>query len=401
MRATPMIALVLADIPNFGFHATACLGAAGIRSDVLCTHRAVHCRWSRYCRRVGTIDRVRLLALDATLADEIAAVARERGAGVVVPADLESALLLSTCRDRFHSTPLFPLPPADLLLRLHHKPSFAQVVAEAGVAQPRAAVLNSPDDLPTLGLRYPLVLKPPASSCSHQVYLAAAPADADAHLRSGLDFPRLAQEFVPGSDLDLTTLSDHGRLVAWTIQRRLPGGDVEFFRHDAALDAGRRILEHTGFHGIADFDLRVDSRDGSVQMIECNPRFPGSLLFKLWAGVNLVHLGVLLAAGSDVSSRFTPATGRCTDMAIAPVKLLRSLARGRPAPPGLSEYSRRSWTMNLRDPVPHLLRAWQGRTAHGAKPASLGPASPPRVLQLPDRADVRRPGQDERVVPAA
>jgi predicted ATP-grasp superfamily ATP-dependent carboligase len=356
-----MIALVLADIPNFGFHAATCLGAAGVRVEIMCTHRRGLHRWSRYCRRCITIDRARLLGQDAGLADQIAAYVRARGVDVIVPVDLESALLLAVHRGRFDAGSLFPLASPELLQQMHEKPRFARVVAEAGVAQPRWATLNSPDELGSLGLAYPLVLKPPAAAAGYQVFVARTPDEAMGYLDSVGSYPRFVQEFIHGFDLDITTLNDRGRTLAWTIHRRLPDMSEEYVRHDGVLEAARRVIAHAAFHGAADFGTRVDERDGSVWMIECNPRFPGSLLYKLWGGVNLPYLGALLATGRDIGPMFTPIAGVCTDVAISPGRLVASLARGRLAPRGLTEGTRRCWIMNLKDPIPHLMRAVQQR----------------------------------------
>jgi predicted ATP-grasp superfamily ATP-dependent carboligase len=359
-----MIALVVAEMPVYGFSVVSSLGAAGIRCDVVATHRRSLCRWSRYCRRFYPVSSDRLLRQDPKLAAEICELGRSRRVDIIVPADLESGLLLTTHRALFEERMLFPLAPPELLLRLHNKSSFAKALTEAGVEQPRTMVLESAEHLPDLDLQYPVVLKPLAASGGEGVWVAESREAVVAYLASErCELPRLVQEFIPGGDVDLTVLADHGRILAWVVQRRLPGGLMEFFHDDAVLETGRRIVQHTGYHGIADFDLRLDKRDGRIKMIECNPRFPGSLRFKTWAGVNLPHLGVMLGKGQSAPEPFVEPSGRCTDVAVSPRKLLSALAHGRLAPANLTEYTRRCWMMNLRDPLAHAIRGWQARQA--------------------------------------
>jgi D-aspartate ligase len=55
-----------------------------------------------------------------------------------------------------------------------------------------------------------------------------------------------------------------------------------------------RALEWTG---VAHLDLRVDGRSGAVTVIEANPRFWGSVLGSLHAGVNFPYLTCLASLG--------------------------------------------------------------------------------------------------------
>jgi hypothetical protein len=128
-----MIALVVAEMPVYGFSVVSSLGAAGIRCDVLATHRRSLCRWSRYCRRFYPVAGDRLLRQDPKLAAEICELGRSRGVDIIVPADLESGLLLAAHRGLFEERMLFPLAPPELLLRLHNKSSFAKALTEAEV----------------------------------------------------------------------------------------------------------------------------------------------------------------------------------------------------------------------------------------------------------------------------
>jgi hypothetical protein len=66
------------------------------------------------------------------------------------------------------------------------------------------------------------------------------------------------------------------------------------------FEAGERIVAGTKFTGAANFDLRRDSRDGSLRIIECNPLLWDTVSAPAEFGLNFPLLGVLLALGLDL-----------------------------------------------------------------------------------------------------
>jgi predicted ATP-grasp superfamily ATP-dependent carboligase len=147
----------------------------------------------------------------------------------------------------------------------------------------------------------------------------------------------LVQEFIPGRDVGINVLADHGRVVAITLQRRRDHGGVEFVHDERMLYVAHTLVQASGFHGIANFDLRVDERDGALHLLECNPRVWGSLRFSVAAGVNFIELGLRMALGRTV-----PAT---------------------PLPLGLVRYPKGQFVSWYADSLESRLRAWVGRSA--------------------------------------
>jgi predicted ATP-grasp superfamily ATP-dependent carboligase len=62
--------------------------------------------------------------------------------------------------------------------------------------------------------------------------------------------------------------------------------------------------------GLRDADLRIDDRDGSVRMIELNPRLWGSVHYSHFVGANFPELAVRRALGESVTE-LDPPVGRC------------------------------------------------------------------------------------------
>src|SRR5665811_818632 len=59
-----------------------------------------------------------------------------------------------------------------------------------------------------------------------------------------------------------------------------------------SVDQARRLLEHIGWTGFANFDLKYDPRDGRTVFFELNPRLGRSNFYVTAAGRNTVELYV-------------------------------------------------------------------------------------------------------------
>jgi predicted ATP-grasp superfamily ATP-dependent carboligase len=254
--------------------------------------------------------------------------------GIVVPADMVTTLRVAEMKLAVPS--VFPLAGGPLLRELDDKARFQRLVRACGLRTPRTQLLT-PDcrcELP-----YPVMLKPTAASGGFGVARCGSSQAIQAvQLRFGASVRHwLVQEFIPGRDVGINVLADHGRVVAITLQRRSEHGCVEFVRDERMLHVAHTLVEATRFHGIANFDLRIDERDGALHVLECNPRVWGSLRFSVAAGVNFIELGLRMALGRTV-----PAT---------------------PLPLGLVRYPKGQFVSWYADSLESRLRAWVGRSA--------------------------------------
>lgn len=206
-------------------------------------------------------------------------------------------------RDRLDERFAVPYPDAALIERLSDKEGFAALCAEVGVAHPetRAVPAGAPDpQVATLleGLRPPFVVKAGDSVAfgallyeGKQKVAYCADLDELLALRrtmagAGYAGGLVVQERIPGGDEQmrvLTTYSDRDGRVRWA---RL--GHVLLEDHDPAMIGNplavvhgasetaaaeaARLLEHVGWTGYANFDIKVDPRDGTEYFFELNPR---------------------------------------------------------------------------------------------------------------------------------
>ena len=120
---------------------------------------------------------------------------------------------------------------------------------------------------------------------------------------SSYDGDMIVQDFVPGDDTRMrvmNTYSDQDGIV-----RMMTLGDVVLEEHTPAgigsygaimtgydMDISNRIrgfLEEIGYIGYANFDLKLDERDGSYKLFEINPRQGRSSFFCTASGKNLAR----------------------------------------------------------------------------------------------------------------
>ena len=326
-----------------------CLAALNTVVHVIGVGPAV--RASRYCRRYSAYDLSAPQPPSAQVGDDIDRYCRRHAIDVVLPSGMDSVFLLAALKDSVQSACVLPLATVERLRVLNNKWDFARLLKQHGLPEPQSRLLERAEDAGALDISSPVILKPLELDAGRGVVRCDTPAEVRAHLnRPGVTLPLLAQEYVPGADVGLGLLAHQGAVVAWSIQKQLPDGSgVEFIEHERILEIGRRIVSVCRHDGIAHFDMRIDARDGSVQVLECNPRFWASLPFCMLAGVNFADLGIRLALGEPL-----PESAYRTLSVMFPTKALSGALRGGRRGWRLSEPSRQALGLTLSDPLPQV-----------------------------------------------
>lgn len=208
-----------------------------------------------------------------------------------------------------------PYPDVDLMERLSDKEQFARLCGELGVAHPRTSFVpdtaGDEEAVHLLGdLRWPVVVKA-ADSVSFGTLLYAgkqkvAYCDSPAELATlrqqlaaaGYAGGLVVQERIPGGDDQmrvLTTYSDASGRVRWGRMGQVLLEDhdpmlignplaVVHGEHPVATEQVRALLEHVGWTGYANFDVKVDPRDDTGHVFELNPRLGRSHAYMSAAG---------------------------------------------------------------------------------------------------------------------
>ncbi len=203
---------------------------------------------------------------------------------------------------------------ADLLMRLSIKESFYQVCTEHGFVFPKTTTCSVENykDI-TLPFDFPVIIKPSNSvaywNCKFQykkkVFVANNKEEFDAILKaiysSSYQDHLILQEYIPGEDAQMRVLNAYcGRdgkvklisLGHALLEEHSPEGIGSYAAiiSDRDDELNRKMitfLEGIGYKGFANFDIKLDPRDGQYKLFEMNLRQGRSSFFVTAAGYNL------------------------------------------------------------------------------------------------------------------
>jgi D-aspartate ligase len=113
----------------------------------------------------------------------------------------------------------------------------------------------------------------------------------------------VVQEMIPGDDTQMRSITcyvdSHGSVTLSCcahvlLEEHTPSGlgnpaAMITGRWDGMLEQAQRLLTSTGYVGFANFDVKVDPRDGSAQFFEVNPRIGRNNYYVTAAGANPVR----------------------------------------------------------------------------------------------------------------
>jgi predicted ATP-grasp superfamily ATP-dependent carboligase len=292
------------------------LGERGVHVTVGADRTRVPPAWSRYCRGILTypdpsadIDR---------FADHLLEEVAHRRFDVLLPlCDYTTAAIVLNC-DRFekHASLAVPTPEARKIAQ--DKFELAGLAGGRGIPTPQTWSITSAEEAAALAgkLQYPCVVKYRMGAGGaglrfpgNRAELLACFNEARSRHDTVFDNTRLlVQEYIPGETHDVCALACHGEPRALVSQRRLgmyppeggSGIDVETTDSPELKSLAATLLGELGWHGPAQVEFRVDSRDGSPRLIEVNTRFWGTLDLAIRAGVNFPYLACVMALEGDV-----------------------------------------------------------------------------------------------------
>ncbi len=257
---------------------------------------------------------------------------------------------------------LAPVPSLDSFDTADDKWQLAQLMQREKIPAPHTLFWTRDDafERELDRMRFPVLIKP--TRCNHGTRIRGFEdrAALSRFLTDNRDDarPYIIQSRVPGYDIDCSVFCRDGRIVAHTVQKALIENPVpfrtplalEFVHHDEVLHVVRRLMRALNFNGVAHVDLRVDSRDGRVKVIEINPRYWASLPGSLAAGVNFPKLALHAALGQPLPA-FEYRPRRYMDAMGLLKKWTHRLPGGSPPAFKISEIG---WEPLLSDPLPVL-----------------------------------------------
>ena len=229
-------------------------------------------------------------------------IARTRGVDVILCCDAPAILSVIKLGNRIRQN-LVPLPSLSDFTVHNDKWRFRELCEECGIPTPKTLYFGDKSQIDFVHIKkelgLPIIIKPTNEEAGRGILKIATQEQFERRLRGNCHYsfaPLIAQEFVPGQDIDLSLLASHGEIVCHATQMVM-GGVTHFVRADGMLELGKRIVAHTGYNGVVHLDARFDCRDGIIKFIESNPRFWGSVAKAKACGLNFVTAGIALALG--------------------------------------------------------------------------------------------------------
>lgn len=231
-------------------------------------------------------------------------------------------LVRTIVENRAQLEDLYTIPYVDVqtLDKVTDKVLFGELCAELGIDHPATVVHDVPGGgtPDTSHLRFPVIAKAADTAAYHlvefpgkkKVFTVDNPeqlADLLARVQaSGYQGRFVVQDLIPGDDSGmriLTCYSDRTGKVRFAafghvlLEEHTPGalGNPAgiITGHDERIVAQAvRLLEHLGWTGYANFDLKFDPRDGRTVFFELNPRLGRSNFYITAGGRNTAELYV-------------------------------------------------------------------------------------------------------------
>jgi len=305
--------------------------AYGVRTVVVSSVATGPVRRSRVVEHVvepGVDDPAVAVAVLRRVADA------HEGAPLLLLGSADRAVrLLVENREQLEDRYVLPYVGRELLDRMTDKEGFGAVCAELGIPSPRTVVVDVQRDARATGgpgvdvgrtvgggepLTFPVIAKAASTTAyagvsfpdKQKVFTVTDAAElddlVDVLARAGYRGTFLVQDLVPGDDSGmriLTCYSDRSARVRFSsfgrvlLEEHTPGA----LGNPAGIITGRdaevaaqatRLLEHVGWTGYANFDLKVDPRDGRSVFFELNPRLGRSNYYVSAGGQNPLELYV-------------------------------------------------------------------------------------------------------------
>lgn len=264
-------------------------------------------------------------------------------------------------RHRVRLAESFVLPYAadETLAAAADKATLAEACRVVGVPTPPAQDIDLPAsgeatwEPPPISLRFPIVLKP-AVSADHllmsypgkrKVFTAADGVEAGQVLRrlvaAGLTGTVVAQELIPGDDTQGRTVTCYvarsgevtmmasGQLILGLHEPTMIGNSATVLTtpQPELCEQAAAVLGHLGFTGFANFDIKVDPRDGTAHFLDLNPRIGRPNYYANVAGVNPIR--ALVADHLELGTVRLPQHREVGVYSILPWWLVRRYVRDR------------------------------------------------------------------------
>jgi predicted ATP-grasp superfamily ATP-dependent carboligase len=299
------------------------LGKRGIGTTLMTQERLVPAMFSRWhSERVFCPSSVNNLEVFVTILQKIA---RTRRYLTIIPLKETDLLAISERREQLAPYLNIVLPSHESILKALDKAQTLRIAQEMGIPIPETFFARNKAEILKISTRiqYPAVIKPRSSyvlgrngkaNYSRALYVNSPQELISVHAKVNEKFPNpMIQEYVPGDNVSIAFLFDHEQPKAAfsiKVKRSIPvTGGRSVFRESIAPDPvllkyATNLLKKLHWHGLAQVQFKIDSRDLTPKLMEINPRYWGSMNVAVECGVDFPYMLYQLAKGEQVCRIF-------------------------------------------------------------------------------------------------
>jgi len=239
---------------------------------------------------------------------------------VLFPSDDECVRIFAQHRERLSERYFVTTPPWDVVKFLYDKRLTHQLAMQQGVPIPETHNPGCVDDLVSLNLDFPVVLKPAISTHLSSVTKKKAYRANDMQelvsfyeMMAAIMDPSeiLIQELIPGRAENLFSFVGFfkdGVTVAGMSARRPRQHPMEFGRASTFVESvnvpelerlATQLLQGIGYSGLAEVEFMYDQKDERFEFLEVNPRIWGWHTIAIRAGLDLPYIAYADAVGKE------------------------------------------------------------------------------------------------------
>ena len=424
-----------------GNHAPGCvagtrsLGRRGIPSTIASEDSTIPAFASRYCTEKVVMPNP--FGDLSNYSETLLELAKRPDVRTIMPFREPDVYTLSKHRAEFAEHVATLWPEFATLRRAQDRVELIEAASDAHVSVPRTQLLDEVDDWDReliVKARYSILCEEYATDRSSDEAIEMGKTrylqpgrepDRDA-LREAMSHTPIVQEYVPGTEYAFRALYDRGEPVI-TSQKRLVRGQKyprgpSVYHESVSIpeleEAGRALLDHLTWHGVASVGFMEDRRTGEFKLLEINPRFWASLPLDIHAGLDYPYHYWRLAGEDPITGYPGAETGTASHYLLGELSHLDSVLREdyplveRPSPLATvsdivsSTVDQPNFDLlSADDPRPFLRDSWNALREHvrvrsvipsrighpGAGQSEERPMTPPNGSRV---SGVERGGQD-------
>ena len=206
-----------------------------------------------------------------------------------------------------------PIPDIPTISKVGDKWRLANISKSIGIDSPQSIFISKKSDIEKAELinKYPVLIKPVRGAGGYGIVLIHSKKMLFDQLKKRVPNNRnksfIIQELINGSDLDISILCRHGKILAYTIQEPIQKSKnvfvfakmIQFLYNSKILEFCRKLVEYIKWSGVAHLDFLFEKTEKKLHLIDFNPRYWGTLLGSTCAGINFPYLACLAAIGID------------------------------------------------------------------------------------------------------